>query len=305
MDRLAALELFTRIVESGSFSRAAAGLNIPRATATHAIKQLEANLATRLLERTTRQVRATPEGQAFYERCVLILGELADAESSLRNLASNPSGPLRVDVSSTQAARLLLPYIDDFHRRYPRIELTVTCSDRLVDLVGEGVDLVIRAGQPRDSTLVARPLAQMPQLICASPAYLAEHGTPQHPDDLARHQAVRFVASSGTVEYPFELIVDGQLQRYPAKGWMAVNDAESYGVCALRGCGLVQLPWYHVEDDVRSGRLIEVLGQWRSPAMQVTALYPYRKQLSARVRVFVDWLREVYAAKFSPGDFYS
>ncbi|MFF7705732.1 LysR substrate-binding domain-containing protein [Pseudomonas sp. NPDC007930] len=298
MDRLATLELFTRIVESASFSRAAAGLSIPRATATHAIKQLESHLATRLLERTTRHVRPTPEGQAFYERCVFILGELAEAEGSLRNLASNPSGALRVDLSSTQAARIVLPHIDDFHRRYPRVALTISCSDRLVDLVGEGIDLVIRAGVPRDSTLIARPLAQMPQVVCASPAYLAAHGTPQRPEDLAEHQAVRFVAASGQLEYPFELWVEGELKRFPAKGWMAVNDAESYGVCALRGCGLVQMPRYHVEDDLRAGRLVEVLSGWASPAMPVTALYPYRKQLSARVRVFVEWVQGVYGLRF-------
>lgn len=299
MDRLTSLQLFTRIVEAGSFTRAAEGLGIPRATATHAIKQLEASLATRLLERSTRHVRPTPEGQAFYERCVFILDELCEAESSLRNVARSPGGPLRVDISGTQASRILLPHIAQFHERYPRIALTVGCSDRLVDLISEGIDCVIRAGTPRDSALVARPLASMPQVICASPAYLSAHGTPSHPDELASHQAVCFVSGNGS-DYPFELYVDQALRTFPAKGWMAVNDAESYGVCALQGCGLVQLPRYHVEDDLAAGRLVQVLAQWQSPPMAVTALYPYRRQLSARVRVFIEWARQVYEARFGP-----
>ncbi|PLZ02627.1 LysR family transcriptional regulator [Burkholderia sp. WAC0059] len=298
MDRLDALQLFTRIVETGSFSRAADLLDIPRATATHAIKQLEARLGVRLLERTTRQVRPTLDGQAFYERCVHVLGELDDAESSLRHVAANPRGVLRVDMHGTHATRIILPNIDDFRGRYPGIDLVVSSGDRLVDLVREGVDCVIRSGRLRDSTLVARPLATMPQVICASPGYLARFGAPGHPDDLPAAQAVRFFSSSGGLDYPFEVIVDGQRRTYPVKGGVSVNDAENYVICALRGCGLIQLPRFHVEDQLRDGQLVEVLGAWASPDMPVTALYPYRRQLSPRVRVFVEWLGELYGQKF-------
>lgn len=299
MDRFDSLQLFTRIVELGSFSRAAAALEIPRATATHAIKQLESRLSTRLLDRTTRQVRPTLDGQAFYERCVHVLSELDDAESSLRNIASNPRGTLRVDMSSVHASHIVLPRIDDFRNRYPGIDLVVSSGDRLIDLVREGVDCVIRAGVPRDSTLVARRLALMPQVICASPEYLAYFGTPQHPDELSAHQAVGFFSSGDTVDYGLDLIVDGELRTFTPGGWMATNDAESYGVCALRGCGLVQLPRYHVDDQLRDGRLIEVLGEWASPDMPLSALYPYHRQLSPRVRVFIDWLGTLYEERFS------
>src|SRR5690606_25165242 len=199
MDRFDSMQLFTRIVELGSFSQAAAMLEIPRATATHAIKQLEARLSTRLLDRTTRQVRPTLDGQAFYERCVHVLSELDDAESSLRHLAANPRGTLRVDMSSIHAACIVLPRIDDFHRRYPGIALVVSSGDRLIDLVREGVDCVVRAGVLRDSTLVARRLALMPQVVCASPEYLARFGTPQHPDELKAHQVVGFFSSGNTI----------------------------------------------------------------------------------------------------------
>ncbi len=298
MDRLDTLQLFTRIVETGSFSRAADMLDIPRATATHAIKQLEARLGTRLLERTTRQVRPTLDGQAYYERCVQVLNELEDAEASLRHVASNPRGVLRVDMHGTHATRIVLPKINDFRSRFPGIDLVVSSGDRLVDLVREGVDCVIRGGHPRDSTLVARRLAMMPQLICASPAYLAQFGTPRHPDELSSHQAVRFFSSSGNIAYPLELVVDGESRAYELEGWLAVNDAENYVVGALRGCGLIQVPRYHVEDELRDGRLVEVLADWPSVEMPVSALYPYRRHLSPRVRVFVEWLGELYRNKF-------
>lgn len=302
MDRLDALRLFTRIVETGSFSRSADMLDIPRASATYAIKELESRLGTRLLERTTRQVRPTLDGQAFYERCVHVLSELDDAEASLRHVASNPRGVLRVDMHGAHAIHIVLPRIDEFHRRYPNIELVVSSGDRLVDLVREGVDCVIRGGNPRDSSLVAKPLARMPQVICASPAYVAEFGMPTHPDELAAHRAVKFFSGSGTGEYPFQVIVDGAVRDYDVAGWISVSDAENYVVSALRGCGLIQLPRFHVDEALRDGRLVEVLGEWQMPTLPLTALYPYRRQLSPRVRVFVDWVSGLYEEKFgAPG----
>lgn len=298
MDRLDALTLFTRIVETRSFTRAANGLNIPRATATHAIQQLEARLGVRLLERTTRQVRPTLDGQAFYERCVYVLDELEAAEASLQPAAANPRGLLRVDMPSVHASHIVLPRIDDFRRRYPGIELVLGSGERLVDLVREGVDCTIRAGSPDDSTLVARRLAAMPQVICASPDYLAQAGTPRHPEELANHQAVKFFSAGGATDDTFDLIVDGEAREFTAGGWISVNDAGSYAVCALRGCGLIQVPRYHVEDALGEGRLVEVLSEWPSPELPVSALYPHRRHLSPRVRVFVDWISEIYEEKF-------
>jgi DNA-binding transcriptional LysR family regulator len=300
MDRLDTLQLFTRIVEQNSFSRAADLLGIPRATATHAIKELENRLGTRLLERTTRHVRPTLDGQAYYERCVQVLTDLDDAEAVFRQGAASPRGVLRVDMSGTHATRVVLPRIREFHALHPDIELVISSGDRLVDLVREGVDCVIRAGDPRDLNLVARRLARMPQAIVASPDYLAASGTPRHPDELAAHQAVRFFASSGALDYPLELEVDGAVRRFDLKGWLSVNDAENYVLGALRGCGLIQVPRFHVEQELRDGRLVEVLGDWRSPDFPLSALYPYRRQLSPRVRVFVDWIAGLYREIFGP-----
>lgn len=298
MDRFDALQLFTRIVELGSFTRAAGALDIPRATATHAIKMLEERLGARLLERTTRQVRPTPDGQVFYERCKHILGDLDDAESALSTAMANPRGSLRLDLHGAHANLIILPRIQEFHRRYPQIELVISSGDRLVDLVGEGIDCVVRAGQPRDSSLVARRLALMPEVVCASPDYLDRHGRPRHPEELAAHQAVGFFSSNHDIRYPFSFLIDGEMTKFEVGGWISVNDAECYSTCALSGCGLIQVPRFRVEEHLRSGRLEEVLTEWPSPGLPVSALYPYHRQLSPRVRVFVEWLSALYAERF-------
>jgi DNA-binding transcriptional LysR family regulator len=300
MDHLDALHLFTRIVEQRSFGRAADQLDVPRATATHAIKQLEARLGTRLLERSTRHVRPTPDGEAFYERCVHVLSELDDAEASLRHAASNPRGVLRVDMHGTHATGIVLPRIREFRERYPNIDIVISSEDRLVDLVREGIDCAIRGGAVRDSSLVARRLAVIPEVTCASPDYLARFGTPQHPSELAAHQAVQFFNSSGGRAYPFEFTIDGKIREVELTGWLTVNYAESYVVAARNGCGLIQLPRYHVEDDLRSGHLIEVLADFSGSGFPITALYPHRRQLSPRVRIFLDWVGQLYEEAFGP-----
>lgn len=300
MDRLACLQLFTRIVELNSFSRAATALDIPASTATHAIKEMEARLGTRLLDRTTRQVRPTLDGQAFYERCVRVLSDLDDAESSFRHVAANPRGVLRVDMHGAHASQIVLPRIDEFQTRYPNIEFVVSTGDRLIDLVREGVDCVVRGGVPRDSSLVARRLAMMPQVICASPGYIAKFGQPETPEELTTCLGVKFFSPTAPSSYPFELVIDGAVREFPVNGWMSVSDAENYVICAMRGCGLIQVPRYHVEDALKSGALIEVLSQWQKPDLPLSAMYPYHRQLSPRVRVFIDWLSDIYQDKFGP-----
>ncbi len=299
MDRFDALRLFTRIVELGSFTRAAVELDLPRATATHAIQQLEARLGARLLERTTRQVRTTLDGQAFYERCQHILAELDEAEGSLRNTGAGPRGTLRVDMHGSHAVHVVLPRIAEFHRRHPQIQLVVSSTDRLVDLVREGVDCVIRGGRPRDSSLLARRLATLEEVVCASPAYLAEHGVPRHPDELARHRAVGFFASAQhDIDYPFEFVVEGGVRQVEMGAWVSVSDAANYVACALHGHGLIQTPRLSVEEHLRAGRLVQVLADWRAPGMPVSLLYPQHRQASPRLRVFIDWVAQVYRERF-------
>ncbi len=298
MDRFDAMQLFIRIVELGSFTEAAGVLNVPRATATHAIKELEKRLGARLLDRTTRQVAPTLDGQAFYERSKRVLAELEDAETSLSTHVTDPHGTLRLDLHGAHATMIILPRIAQFRERYPNIEVVISSGDRLVHLVREGIDCVVRAGQPRDSSLVVRKLADMEQIICASPEYLSRHGTPQHPGELVQHQAVGFFSRGNDSRYPFSVMMDGQEAQFEASGWMSVSDAECYTSAALAGCGLIQVPRFRLQAHLQAGRLVQVLADWPCPDLPVCALYPFHRQLSPRVRVFIDWARELYGEKF-------
>ncbi len=209
MDKFDTLLLFTRIVELESFSQAADQLGIPRATASNAIKALENNLECRLLERTTRHVRTSLDGRAFMN-AACISSQNWMMPNLLRHTIVRPRGILRVDLHGAHATRIVLPRIDEFHIEYPDIQLVISSGDRLVDLVREGVDCAVRAGKLHDSSLVARHLATMPQVICASPTYLQQHGRPLSPDDLMSHQCVNFFSTSRGTNYPIELLVNGK-----------------------------------------------------------------------------------------------
>ncbi len=299
MDRLEAMRLFTQIVDLGSFTKAAGLLEIPRATATHAMKELEQRLGVRLLERTTRNVKPTLDGRGFYERCCQILADVEDAEASLDISSANPTGVLRLGLHGTHATQIILPRLAEFRQRYPRLDIAISSGDRLVDLVGEGIDCVVRVGVPKDSSLVAKRLASLPEVICASPEYLARCGTPLVPADLGAHQAVGFFTRNHNIQYPFTLLQDGQVTEYKTGSWIAVDSADSYTQCALLGFGLIQVPRFRVEKYLQTGQLVAVLSDQTCPELPVMALYPSHHQLSPRVKVFVEWVSKVYADYFS------
>lgn len=295
MDRFDAMRLYTRIVALGSFTRAAHDLGYPKATVTHAIAQLEARLQVRLLHRTTRQVSPTPEGQLYYQRCLQLLAELEEAETLFSSAQQQPSGKLRVDLQGTLAMHFVLPVLDQFCARYPGIELEIGMGDRLVDLVREGVDCVLRAGELSDSSLVARRLALLEQLTCASPAYLAAHGTPRNLAELDGHRAVNFFSPQTGKLWPLEFRQDSQLRRLFLPGAVSVSHADAYHACCRAGLGLIQAPRYRLAASLRDGSLCEVLAPWRPDPVPVSVLYPHARQLPPRVRAFVDWLAELFA----------
>ena len=286
------MRLFTRIVELGSFSAAAEDQGVPRATATHTIQQMERRLGVRLLQRTTRHVSTTLDGQAYYERCLRLLADLEETESFLGEAAANPKGRLRVDLQGTVATHYLLPDLASFCRRYPGIELEIGTGDRLVDLVREGVDCVVRGGEPRDSGLVVRRIANLPQVTCASAGYLKENGRPRTLEVFRQHQAVNYVSSATGKHSPFEFQVDGKLQAMTLKGRIAVASVEAYVACCEQGFGFIQAPRYHVRRQLAAGKLVEVLARNPPPPMPLSVLYPHHRQLSPRVRVFIDWVVE-------------
>lgn len=293
MDRLDAMRLFTRIVELGSFSRAADDLHLPAATATHTIKQLETRLGVRLLQRTTRHVSATLDGQAYYQRCVRILADVEETEAGFGHSGVLPRGKLRVDLQGTLAHHYVLPRLAEFFVRYPDIELEIGMGDRLVDMVREGMDCVLRVGELRDSSMVARRVATLQQVTCASAVYLDRHGTPATLDELQGHRAVNFYAPASGKIFPFDFLVDGQPRSVMLPGSVSVSSAEAYADCCANHLGLIQLPRYHVAQRLVDGSFREVLDAWRPAAMPVSVLYPHQRQLSPRVRAFVDWLADV------------
>ncbi|MFJ4195703.1 LysR substrate-binding domain-containing protein [Pseudomonas sp. NPDC089534] len=293
MDQVKAMKAFVRIYERSSFTLAAADLNLPRATLTHTLNQFEAWLGTRLLERSTRKVRPTLDGEAYYQRCVQLLAELEDAELAFRGVA--PKGRLRVDMQGTLARHFVIPALPQFMARYPDIELSISEADRFVDLIAEGVDCVLRAGTLGDSTLIGKRVASLRQITCASPAYLRRFGEPRSLAELKDHRAVNYVSRSTTRVFPFEFMVDGERTEVAIDGAVSVSGAEIYAASAIAGLGLIQCPHYRMQSQIDQGLIREVLPGMPPPPMPVSVLYPHNRHLSPRVRVFVDWLSEVFA----------
>ncbi|KMN00924.1 LysR family transcriptional regulator [Pseudomonas helleri] len=288
MDRFNAMLVFTRIVELGGFAKAADSLQMPRASVTVLIKQLEAHVGVQLLHRTTRQVSPTLDGAAYYQRCVRLLADLEESEGLFRG--SQPKGTLRVEMPAAVGRLVVFPALPEFTDRYPQIDLEIGLNDRPVDLIREGVDCVIRGGLTVDDSLVARPLVQMDQMTCASPDYLRAHGVPQSLDDLNGHRMIEYFSSASGKRYGLEFQLGDDVRLINLPKQVSVNSAEGYLAACVAGYGLVQTPRYHVAQQVREGSLQEVLSDCLPPRLALTALYPPHRQLSPRVRVFVDWL---------------
>lgn len=302
MDRLQAMRLFTRIVELGSFTAAADDLQMPRATVTYAIKELEGGLKARLLERTTRSVRTTLDGEAYYQRCTRLLADLDETEAVFSQSAASPRGRLRVDLQGTVARTFIIPALPDFFAQHPHLTLEIGIGDRPVDLIREGVDCAMRSGPLPESSMVARRIGNIEQVTVASAGYLDRHGIPQRPDDLHRgHRAVSYMSMATGRHESLDFTIEGANRPFMLENAVAVNDADAYVACCRAGLGIVQVPRYHVAQDLKNGSLQEILPQWRPADMPVSAVYPAHRQLSPRVRVFVDFLAETFRRATAEG----
>ncbi|MDH0796484.1 LysR family transcriptional regulator [Pseudomonas carnis] len=295
MDRFNAMRVFTRIVELGGFAKAADSLQLPRASVTILIKQLEAHLGVQLLQRTTRHVSPTLDGAAYYQRCVQLLTDLEETEAVFSTRRQNPRGTLSIDMPSGIGSLIVIPALPTFTALYPQIELEIGLNDRPVDLIREGVDCVLRGGQALDESLVARPLAMMEQLTLASPAYLERMGTPTCLEQLAGHQMVEYVSSASGKRFGLEFLLGSELHPINLPKVVAVNSSAGYFAACEAGYGLIQAPRYHALRQLAEGTLVQVLPDVAVPKMALTALYPPHRQLSQRVRVFVDWLVQLCA----------
>ncbi len=293
MDRFDAMRVFTRVAERRSFSLAAEDLGLPRSTVTDAVKALETRLGVRLLERTTRQVRPTLDGEAHYRRCLSLIADLEDAEGAFGG--AKPRGLLRVDVHGTLARHFVMPRLPEFLAEYPDIELYLSEGDRLVDLIREGIDCVLRVGDIRDSDMIARRVAMLDEITCAGPAYIDRFGQPESVDALGGHIMVGFHSSAAGTLLPLEFVVDGAVRELKLPAMVSVNGAESLVAAARLGLGLIQVPRYHVEDDLKRGTLVAVLPDCPPSPTPVSLLYPRHRHLSPRVRVFIDYVMREFA----------
>lgn len=293
MDRIDAMHLFTRIVERRSFSLAAQDFGLPRSSVSETVKQLEARLGVRLLQRTTRQVGPTLDGEAYYRRCLAILAEIEEAEGAFTG--ARPKGLLRVDVHGTLARHFMLPGLPRFLATYPELTLHIGEGDRLVDAIREGADCVMRVGLPQDSTMIGRKIADLDQATLASPDYLARFGLPAHPGALEGHRMVGFVSSASGALLPMDFRIAGVRREIMLPVTVTVTAAETMVAAARQGLGLIQVPRYHVAGDLAAGSLVEVLADFPPDSLPVHVLYPHSRQLSPRVRVFIDWLAGEFA----------
>lgn len=295
MDRFEAMRVFSRVVERRSFTLAAEDTGLPRSTVTDAVKQLEARLGVRLLQRTTRHVSPTLDGEAYYRRCLTILSDIEDAEGAFAG--AKPKGLLRIDVHGKLARHFVLPGLPAFLQEYPDIQIYMSEGDRLVDLIREGIDCVLRAGDLQDSDMIARRVALLEEVTCVSPGYIARFGLPQSIDDLSGHQMIGFWSTAIGGLLPLEFTVAGGIRTVSLPTVVSVNGADTLAAAARLGLGIMQAPRYSLEEDLRNGMLVAILPGNPPSRTPVSLLYPRSRQLSPRVRVFIDWLSREFVAR--------
>lgn len=292
---LLAIRVFNRVVETGGFTRAADSLRMPKATVTKLIQSLEDHLQTKLFKRTTRSVSVTPEGECYYQRTVKWLAELEQMEGSMTESQSAPQGVLRIDVGGATAHQLLLPALPDFIARYPQIQIDLGVGDRLIDLINDSADCVIRSGPLADSSLIARRLFELEWVTCATPAYLAHYGTPQHPCDLELgYPLAHYRHALNDRILPLHFVDRGKEIDIQHRYHVSVNESNALLAAALAGLGIIQTFRFMAQPHLDSGELVSLLQDWQPPAEQMYVVYPSNRHLSAKMRVFIDWAIETF-----------
>jgi len=296
MDQIQTMRVFARVVEAGTFTRAAESLGLPKGTVTRLVQHLEGRLKVKLLNRTTRRVTVTPDGAAYYERTHRLLNDLDDIEASMTNAQANPSGRLRVDVGASVARLIVIPALPAFYERYPDIQLDLGVGDRPVDLISDNVDCVIRGGDLIEQSLVARRIGNLQLATVASPAYLKKHGAPQHPHELEdKHATVSFMSARTGQAHAQVFIKGGETIELAGRYKVAVNDSNALIAAVLAGLGVAQTAAFAAAPYLESGELVRVLADWSRPPIPVHVVYPPNRHLSAKTRAFVDWAAELFA----------
>ncbi|AHZ68084.1 LysR family transcriptional regulator [Pseudomonas mandelii JR-1] len=297
MDRFDAMQAFARVVEAGSFTKAAETLHMSKTTVTQLVQQLEARLRVKLLNRTTRKVNVTADGAVYYERVLQLLADMDDAETSLSGASTLPRGRLRVDVPSPLASMILVPALPAFYERYPDIQIDMGVSDRIVDMIDENVDCVVRGGELTDQSLMARRVGDLQLGVFAAPSYLARVGTPAHPRELedSHHRIVGFLWARTGKAVPYALHNDVESVRIKGRYALAVDDGNAYLAAGLAGLGVLWLPKYMSKTFEARGELVPLFESWKLDPMPIYVAFPPNRHISIKLRVFIDWVAELMA----------
>jgi len=297
MDRIDAMQAFARVVETRSFTQAAATLHLSKTTVTQLVQQLEARLRVKLLHHTTRKVNVTADGAAYYERVVRLLADMDDAETSLSSAVAAPRGRLRVDVPSPLARIILVPALPAFHARYPDIQLDMGVSDRPVDLIGENVDCVVRGGEITDVSLIARRVGDLQLGVYAAPGYLEREGTPTRPQALedTHHRIVGFRWARTGKALSYAMQRAGERLEVQGRHAFAFDDGNAYLEAGLAGLGILWLPDYMARPHAARGELVPLFTDWQLDPMPLYLAFPPNRHVSAKLRVFIDWIVELMA----------
>jgi DNA-binding transcriptional LysR family regulator len=297
MDRFDAMQAFARVVETGSFTKAAETLQLSKTSVTQLVQQLEARLRVKLLNRTTRKVNVTADGAVYYEHVLRVLADMDDAETGLSGAASSPRGLLRVDVPTPLARMILVPALPAFHARHPEIQFDLGVSDRMVDLIGEKVDCVVRGGELTDLSLMARRVGDLQARVCAAPSYLERAGTPVHPQDLegTHHRIVGYKSARTGKVLSYAMQRNSEHIEVQGRYIVAIDDGNAYLAAGLAGLGVLWLPDYMSQAHRASGELVPLFEDWRFDPMPLYVAYPPNRHVSARLRVFIDWMTELMA----------
>ncbi|WP_431703286.1 LysR substrate-binding domain-containing protein [Pseudomonas sp. BR20] len=297
MDRFDAMQAFARVVEAGSFTKAAETLHMSKTTVTQLVQQLEARLRVKLLNRTTRKVNVTADGAVYYERVLQLLADMDDAETSLSGAATLPRGRLRVDVPSPLASMILIPALPGFYARYPDIQIDMGVSDRIVDMIDENVDCVVRGGELTDQSLMARRVGDLPLGVFAAPSYLARVGTPAHPQELedANHRIVGFLWARTGKPLPYAMRKHLETLQIKGRYALAVDDGNAYLAAGLAGLGVLWLPTYMSKAFADRGELVPLFVDWNLDPMPLYVAFPPNRHISLKLRVFIEWVAELMA----------
>jgi DNA-binding transcriptional LysR family regulator len=300
MMELDELRIFARVAELGSFTQAAEQLGLVKSRVSAVVLQLETRVGARLLQRTTRRVQLTPDGEVFLARCKELLADADQLQAMFQPVASGLKGRLRIDLPNKLASELVIPRLPEFLAAHPLLEVGISTTDRQVDLVREGFDCVLRVGSLADAELVARPLGVLTMVNVASPAYLAAHGTPATLADLSQHRIVHYAAKLGTQGAGWEYQEEGDRRVHPMRSTVVVNGTDAYQAACLAGLGLIQAPTFGTRRLVEQGLLVEVMPQFVAPPMPVSLLYPNRRQLAPRVQAVLNWIAQVVEPQLEP-----